>query len=91
VVEVANFTLSCELFGKPNVAGYGHWHLNLDTMTGPMMGMMTMAGMSCQRVFHPSTAGLKPGSSHTLIALLAGNDHAPLSPPVADQVKVTVR
>lgn len=91
VVQVTNFNLSCDLFGRPDVAGYGHWHLNLDSMTGPMMGMMTMAGMSCQTVFHASTAGLKPGSTHALIALLAGNSHAPLMPTVADQVKVTVR
>ncbi len=91
VVQVTNFNLSCDLFGRPDVAGYGHWHLNLDSMTGPMMGMMTMAGMSCQTVFHASVAGLKPGSTHTLIALLAGNSHAPLMPTVTDQVKVTVR
>ncbi len=91
VVQVTNFNLSCDLFGRPDVAGYGHWHLNLDSMTGPMMGMMTMAGMSCQTVFHASAGGLKPGSTHTLIALLAGNSHAPLMPTVADQVKVTVR
>ncbi len=91
VVHVTNFNLSCDLFGRPDVAGYGHWHLNLDSMTGPMMGMMTMAGMSCQTVFHASVAGLKPGSTHTLIALLAGNSHAPLMPTVTDQVKVTVR
>ncbi len=42
VVQVTNFNLSCDLFGRPDVAGYGHWHLNLDSMTGPMMGMMTM-------------------------------------------------
>ena len=47
VVEVQNFNLSCDLFGKPAVAGYGHWHLNLDSTSGPMMGMGTMAGMSC--------------------------------------------
>ena len=91
VVEVTNFNLSCALFGKPDVPGYGHWHLNFDTMTGPMMGMMTMAGMSCQRVLHTSSEGLKPGSTHTLITLLANNAHAPLNPAVADSVTVTVR
>ena len=91
VVDVNNFNLSCALFGKPDVAGYGHWHLNFDTMTGPMMGMMTMAGMSCQRVFHASAEGLKPGSTHKLIALLADNAHAPLNPAIADSVTVTVR
>ena len=91
VVEVSNFALSCPLFGKPDLAGYGHWHLNWDSTTGPMMGMMTMAGMSCRRTFRASTAGFKAGSTHTLIALLAGNSHAHLMPEVADRVQVTVR
>ncbi len=91
LVAVTNFNLSCDLFGKPDVPGFGHWHLNLDSTTGPMMGMGTMAGMSCQTVFLASTTGLKPGSTHTLIALLVGNSHAPQMPAVADQVQVTVR
>jgi hypothetical protein len=90
-VDVKSFNLSCDLFGKPDVPGYGHWHLNYDTMEGPMMGMMTMGGMSCRRTFRASTAGLKPGSSHKLIALLADNAHAPLHPAVADSVEVKVR
>src|SRR5262249_14975835 len=28
-VRVNNFRSSCALFGKPNLDGYGHWHLNL--------------------------------------------------------------
>jgi hypothetical protein len=35
--------------------------------------------------------GLKPGSTHKLIALLADNAHAPVMPEVADSVAVTVR
>ncbi len=91
VVEVTNFNLSCDLYGKPAVAGYGHWHLNLDSTAGPMMGMMTMAGMSCEKVFHASTDGLSSGSTHTLIALLTDNGHAPLSPEVASKVEVKVK
>lgn len=91
VVEVQNFNLSCDLFGKPAVAGYGHWHLNLDSTSGPMMGMGTMAGMSCQTVFHASTAGLTPGSTHTLIPLLTDNGHAPFEPEVSDKVEVKIQ
>lgn len=90
VVAVANDNLSCDLYGKPDVAGYGHWHLNFDSDTGPMMGMGSMAGMSCQEVFHASTAGLKSGEKHTLIALLVDNGHAPLHPGVSDRVEVTI-
>jgi hypothetical protein len=89
-VQISNFTPNCDLMGKPAVAGYGHWHLNLDTSTGPMMGMGSMLGMSCQQVMHATTQGLKPGQTHTLIALLVDNGHAPLSPPVQDKVQVKI-
>jgi hypothetical protein len=76
VVAVKNFRLSCALYGKANVKGYGHWHANVDTNTMGMMGMGTMLGMSCSRSFHVSLAGIKPGQ-HTFIATLEDNTHAP--------------
>lgn len=88
VVDISNFEPSCDLFGKPAVAGYGHWHVNLDSATGPMMGMGTMLGMSCEKVFHANTAGLKSGETHTVIALLLDNGHAPLG--IEDKVEVTI-
>jgi hypothetical protein len=90
VVEVANFNLSTDLMGRPSALGYGHWHLNLDTTSGPMMGMGTMLGMSGEKVFRASTAGLRAGETHTLIALLTDNGHAPLQPMIADQVEVRI-
>jgi hypothetical protein len=90
VVQVQNYNLSCDLMGKPDVAGYGHWHANLDTMSGPMMGMGTMLGMSCTNVFHATTAGLKAGETHTIIALLTDNGHAPLNPAVDSQATVKI-
>ncbi len=90
VVKVQNFHLNCDLMGKPDVSRYGHWHLNLDSMSGPMMGMGTMLGMSCTLVFHATTQGLKAGQVHTLIALLTDNGHAPLHPPVVSEVMVTI-
>jgi hypothetical protein len=90
VVKIVNFNPSCDLMGKPDVTGYGHWHLNLDSMSGPMMGMGTMLGMSCTTVFHATTQGLKSGQTHTLIALLTDNGHAPLNPAVASEVMVTI-
>jgi hypothetical protein len=88
-IQVQNFNLSCDLLGKPGVSGYGHWHLNVDTDTGPMMGMMTMLGMSCDKTFRATTDGLKAGK-HSLIALLTDNGHAPFNPDIADKVDVTV-
>ena len=83
-VRIKNFRPSCALFGKPGLDGWGHWHLNLDTASGGMMGM------SCTHVIHASTAGLKPGSTHTLIALLVDNMHVSLMPLVAARVTVRI-
>jgi hypothetical protein len=89
VVNIKNFRPDCDLFGKPDVTGYGHWHLNFDSSTGGMGGMATMAGMSCQTVLHTTTTGLSTGT-HKLIAILVGNSHAPLNPMISDTVSVTV-
>jgi hypothetical protein len=89
-VQISNFNPNCDLMGKPGVIGYGHWHLNLDTSTGPMMGMGSMVAMSCQAVMHATTQGLKSGETHTLIALLADDGHAPLNPPVESKVEVKI-
>ena len=75
-VRIENFRPSCALFGKANVAGYGHWHVNVDSLTQGMMGMGTMMGMSCARSMRVSTAGLRPGR-HTFYAILVDNTHAP--------------
>jgi hypothetical protein len=87
-VAFSNFTPACNLMGKPDVTGFGHWHVNIDSMSGPMMGMGTMLGMSCTRSFVGTTVGMQPGSTHTLIALLTDNGHAPLG--VDDHIQFTV-
>jgi hypothetical protein len=76
VVAVKNFRLSCALYGKARVKGYGHWHANVDSTSKGMMGMGTMLGMSCARSFHVSLAGIKPGR-HTFFAILEDNKHVP--------------
>ena len=86
VVAVKNFRLSCALYGKANVKGYGHWHANVHTTTMGMMGMGTMLGMSCGNSFHVSLAGIKPGQ-HKFIAILEDNTHAPT---IGAQASVTV-
>jgi hypothetical protein len=89
-VRISNFHPSCSLMGKPDVPDYGHWHVNLDSTGGPMMGMGTMMGMSCSNVFHASTQGLKAGQTHTIIALLTDDGHAPLMPAIEDSVTVHI-
>jgi hypothetical protein len=89
-VAISHFNPSCDLYGKANLAGYGHWHLNVDSMSGPMMGMGTMLGMACAGTFQASTEGLAPGS-HTFFALLVDDQHAPLMPDVFDKVDLVVQ
>ncbi len=88
--DVRNFRLSCDLLGRPKVEGTGHWHVNVDTSQGPMMGMMTMLNMGCTNTFEVPLAGIKPGA-HKLIVLLVDNLHAPLSPAVEGIVTVNVK
>jgi ribosomal protein L24E len=88
-VQPKNFEFSCALYGKPDVAGYGHWHINVDSTKKGMMGMGTMLGMSCRHTFHVSLAGIKPGP-HTFFAILEDNQHAP-TPHKQASVKVNVR
>jgi hypothetical protein len=89
VVRQRNFVFSCDLFGKRNLAGYGHWHANVDSTSQGMMGMGTMLGMSCTDRFHVSLAGIRPGR-HTFFAILEDNQHTP-SPGAQAAVRVTVR
>ncbi len=86
-VQVSNYNISCALEGKPDVAGYGHWHVNLETLNSGMMGMETMARMSCQSVLHMSTQNF-PAGHHLLIVYLTDDQHAPLMPEVMDSVDV---
>lgn len=85
VISTTDFTLSEELLGKPNVAGYGHWHVFLDAAES----MATMAGMSGTDTFTVDTSALSPGP-HTLIAVLTDDLHAPLDPPAMATVDVEV-
>ena len=87
-IAVKNFHISCAMYGKPDVAGYGHWHLNVDSTTMGMMGMGTMLRMSCANTLSISLAHLKPGT-HRLFAILEDNQHAP-TPGAMASVSVNV-
>jgi hypothetical protein len=87
VAQISNFHSSCDLEGKAPVAGYGHWHVNIDTTNSAMGGMATMMRMACGNTMHLTTKGL-PAGKHTMIAYLTDNQHAPINPMVADQVQV---
>ncbi len=85
VVGTTDFTLSDDLLGRPNVDGYGHWHVFVDAAEG----MGTMMGMSGSDTITVSSAALSPGT-HTFIAVLVDNLHAPFDPPIATMLEVEV-
>ncbi len=77
VPEFKDWKLRCDLAGTKNVAGTGHYHLELD---GALVNMYcTPASLSLQNV--------KPGS-HTLTIYPARNDHSEIEEAKA-QVKFT--
>jgi hypothetical protein len=89
VVKPKNFRFSCALYGKDSLAGWGHWHANVDATDKGMMGMGTMLGMSCTNTFRVSLAGIEPGN-HTFFAILEDNQHAP-TPKAQDSVELDVK
>src|SRR5215471_11489287 len=77
VPEIKNWKLRCDLAGTRNVAGAGHYHLELD---GALVNMYCgPAALSLQNV--------KPGE-HTITILPAKNDHSEVEAAKA-QVKFT--
>ena len=86
VLDWANFRPSCDLLGKPNVAGYGHWHLFIDSVN---KGLATLLDMGCSHSYTIFTDGLTPGT-HTLYAMLADNLHAAITPTAMASVTIHV-
>ena len=76
VLGWANFRPSCDLMGKPDVAGYGHWHLFIDTLK---KSLTTVLERGCTHRYTAFTDGLAPGT-HTLYAVLTDSLHAPIPP-----------
>jgi hypothetical protein len=86
-IDVDNFRLDRDLFGKEDLEGYGHWHLNLEGEDGELGGMLAMGASDTVSV---PTHGLDPGV-HTFIVTLTGNSHAPIQGDISDSVEITVR
>jgi hypothetical protein len=86
-IDVENFRLNRDLFGKPDLEGYGHWHLNLEGSDGELGGMISMG--TSETISVP-THGLDPGV-HTFVVTLTGNSHAPIQGEISDSVEVTVK
>jgi hypothetical protein len=78
-VQTTNINASCDLEGKGNVVGYGHYHVFVDLDMEAMMqnGMMSMAGMismPCENTI-PVDLSAWANGQHTLTVELVNNDH----------------
>lgn len=81
-----NFTPSCDLEGKPAVAGYGHFHVVIDAekASSPLAGLVVMP---CQSSVPLDLSGWSAGE-HTITVALAQNDHTPV--PNAEMASITI-
>lgn len=74
-----NFTPSCDLEGKQNVVGDGHYHVFVDmppaSSSSGMMSLAGMIGMPCSSI--PVDLSAWPSGKHTITVELANNDHTP--------------
>jgi hypothetical protein len=83
-VNVTNFVVCGDCFGKALVAGEGHWHIFVDQVD--MAHMKVMGGGPSQEV---SVKGVTPGW-HTFYALLVDNHHMPIMPMTMASVRLYV-
>ncbi|MBI3971111.1 MAG: hypothetical protein HY332_07455 [Chloroflexi bacterium] len=86
-VQATRFTASCDLEGKQNVLGFGHYHVFVDQdlaipmdMSMAMMEMPGMISMPCGNTI-PVDLGAWPSGQHTISVELEQNDHTPLMEP----------
>ena len=82
-VDKSNFTPSFGLEGKPNLAGFGHYHVFVDMDAFPMMmmgGMMSMDGMVAMPGSDtiPLDLSAWPPGKHTLTVEPVQDDHTPI-------------
>jgi hypothetical protein len=83
-VKPTNFTPAYDLEGKPNLAGYGHYHVWVDMAMSGMSGsgsMMSMAGLIAMPGSNSIPVNLSawPAGKHTITIELVHNDHTPLA------------
>src|SRR5262249_49422468 len=98
-VTKRNFAPSLELEGKPNLAGYGHYHVFVDMpmmdITGGqgMEGMMSMAGMIGMPGNDNIPVDLRAWSNgpHTITVEPVQNDHTPIQGGKEAMIKITLQ
>ena len=101
-VTKQNFAPSLELEGKPNLAGYGHYHVfvdmpMMDTTGGgggqDMGGMMSMAGLIAMVGNDSIPVDLRawPNGPHTITVEPVQNDHTPIQGAKEAMIKITLQ
>jgi hypothetical protein len=100
-VSKTNFSPSLELEGKPNLAGYGHYHVFVDMpmmdMTGGggqgMGSMMSMAGMIAMVGNDSIPVDLRAWSNgkHTITVEPVQNDHTPIQGAKEAMITITLQ
>jgi len=89
-IQATNFSASCDLEGKGNVVGFGHFHVFVDLDMEAMMATMSMAGMIAMPCSNSVPVDLSAWASgkHTITVMLVNNDHTELE--TAEPAMVTV-
>jgi hypothetical protein len=83
-----NFTASCDLEGKAEVAGFGHYHLVIDAETAPSP-LAGLVAMPCDPEVPLDLSGWSAGT-HTISLMVAQNDHTPVPNALPAMITVTV-
>lgn len=72
-IEDPNFTVSSELLGKPNIPGYGHWHVFVDTSDPMALMEETMMQMQEEMGSTPAAGEMAPMPMPALVLMPASN------------------
>jgi hypothetical protein len=95
-VSKTNFVPSLELEGKPNLAGYGHYHLFVDMdmaslgQSGRMMSMAGVIGMPASDSI-PVDSRTWPDGQHTITVEPVQDDHTPIKGAMPGTVTFTLQ
>jgi hypothetical protein len=96
-VTKKNFTPSLELEGKPNLAGFGHYHVFVDTMgmsgmgmEGGMTSMAGMVGMPGSDTI-PVDLSAWPSGQHSITVEPVQDDHTPIPGAIPGMVTITLQ
>jgi len=93
-VSKNNFMPMLGLEGKPNLAGYGHYHVFVDLdMSGMLGGMMSEAGMIGMPATDSIPVDLRawPNGRHTITVEPVQNDHTPIQGAMPAMVNITLQ